>query len=73
MHGGVVISQFGQFSVIPVYNYFFATFMSSADSMLLLCTTHLVYDIGMNLVPDVLTEKKVVKMLPWVKIGRAHV
>lgn len=43
-----------------------AAVMSSADSMLLLCTTHLVYDIGMNLVPDVLTEKKVVKMLPWV-------
>lgn len=41
-----------------------AAVMSTADSMLLLCTTHLVYDIGMNVAPDVLTEKRVVKIMP---------
>jgi Na+/proline symporter len=45
-----------------------AAIMSTADSMLLLCTTHLVYDIAMQLVPDRLPEKKVVKILPWITV-----
>lgn len=45
-----------------------AAVMSTADSMLLLCTTHLVYDIGMSLAPQTLTEKRVVKILPWVTV-----
>jgi len=45
-----------------------AAVMSTADSMLLLCTTHIVYDIGMNAAPGVLTEKRAVKILPAVTV-----
>jgi SSS family solute:Na+ symporter len=45
-----------------------AAVMSTADSMLLLCTTHLVYDIAMSVAPKKLTEEKAVKFLPWVTV-----
>jgi SSS family solute:Na+ symporter len=45
-----------------------AAVMSTADSMLLLCATHIVYDIAMKIAPDKLSERSALKILPWATV-----
>lgn len=45
-----------------------AAVMSTADSMLLLCTTHIIYDIAGSLMPNKFTEERNTKIMPYMTV-----